>query len=93
MDVFFLSKGDQFKAAVSQNDIHSGADRSVNAYSQIGFCTTEITTTDERTTMNNCFMIRNYYLCNYPMPEAILIYKKASRQLTLTVYYRLFNNN
>lgn len=93
VDVFFLSKGDQFKAAVSQNDIHSGADRSVNAYSQTGFCTTEITTTDERTTMNNCFMIRNYYLCNYPMPGAILVYKKASRQLTLAEYYRLFNNN
>ena len=92
VDVFFLNKGTQFKAAVSPADIHSGADRSVNALTQIGFCSTEVTTVDQLTTMNNCFMIKNYYLCNYPDPEAILIYKKASRQLTLDEYYRLFSN-
>ncbi len=90
VDVFFLGKGSQFTAAVTPNDIHSGADRAVNALSQIGFCAVEVTTADERTKMNNCFMVRNFYLCNYPMPEAILLYKKGTRQLTLDNYYRLF---
>ena len=93
VDVFFLSKGSQFTAAISTADIHSGADRAVNAFTQIGFCSTEVTTIDENTTINNCFMIKNYYLCNYPDPESVLIYKKARRQITYSEYYRLFDNN
>ena len=91
VDVFFLGKGSQFKAAVSPSDIHSGANRAVNAYTQIGFCGTDVTTVDGETTMSNCFMIRNYYLCNYPEPEAIWLYKKASKKLTFVNFYELFN--
>ena len=90
VDVFFLGKGSQFLAAVTPNDIHSGADRAVNALTQVGFCSTEVITEDERTKMNNCFMVKNFYLCNYPTPEAILLYKKGTRKLTLDNYYRLF---
>lgn len=90
VDVFFLMKGSQFTAAVSPEDIHSGADRAVNSLTQVGFCTTEVVTADERTIMNHCFMIRNYYLCNYPTPEAVLLYKKGTRPMTLDNYYRMF---
>lgn len=88
VDVFFIGKGSQFTAAVSPNDIHSGADRSVNTYTQIGFCGTDVTTVDGETTMSSCFMIRNYYLCNYPEPEAILLYKKATKKLTFDNFYK-----
>ena len=88
VDVFFIIKGPQFVAAVSPADIHSGANRAVNAFTQIGFCGTDVTTFDEETTMSSCFMIRNYYLCNYPEPEAILLYKKATKKLTFDNFYR-----
>ena len=91
VDVFFINKGSQFVAAVSPSDIHSGANRAVNAYTQIGFCGTDVTTVDGETTMSNCFMIRNYYLCNYPEPEAVWLYKKASKKLTFVNFYELFN--
>ena len=90
VDVFFLRKGDQFKAAVPPADIHSGADRAVNMATQIGFCGTSVTTVDEQTTINNCFMIRNYYLCNYPEPEAVWLYKKATKNVSFADYYELF---
>lgn len=92
VDVFYISKGSQFVAAVPPKDIHSGADRATGAYTIIGFCGTEVTTYDGETTMKSCFMIRNYYLCNWPVPEAIWIYKKATRQVTFTDYNELFSN-
>ena len=90
VNVFFLSKGDQFKAAVSPSDIHSGADRAANSLSQIGFTSSSVTTMDGKTTMSNCFMIKNYYLCNYPDPEAVWLYKKATKKVTFVDYYELF---
>ena len=92
IDVFFLGKGSQFNSAISRSDLHSGADRAVNVLSQIGFCSTEVATYDGKSLINSCFMLKNYYLCNYPDPEAILIYKKASRSVTFNDYYRLFGN-
>ncbi len=90
VDVFFLGKGSQFVAAVSPSDIHSGADRAANSLSQIGFTSTSVTTKDGLTTMSNCFMIRNYYLCNYPDPEPVWLYKKATKKLTFIGYNELF---
>jgi hypothetical protein len=90
VDVFFISKGSQFVAAVSPSDIHSGADRAANSLSQIGFTSTSVTTQDGQTTMSNCFMIRNYYLCNYPDPEPVWLYKKATKKLTFIGYNELF---
>lgn len=92
VDVFFLSKGSSFRAAVSPNDIHSGADRAVNALSQIGFCAQEITTQDNLSTISHCFMIKNRFLCNTPNPAAVLLYKKASRPVAFKDYKRLFSN-
>ncbi|MBR5034795.1 MAG: hypothetical protein IKX71_05770 [Bacteroidales bacterium] len=94
VDVFYISKGSQFIAAVSPDDILSGAKQAVNSYTQIGFCGTEVTTvaatSEDQTTMSNCFMIKNYYLCNYPEPEAVWLYKKATRKLTFVNFYELF---
>lgn len=92
VDVFFLSKGSSFRAAVSPNDIHSGADRAVNALSQIGFCAQEITTQDNLSTISHCFMIKNRFLCNTPNPAAVLLYKKVSRPVAFKDYKRLFSN-
>lgn len=92
VDVFFLSKGDSFRAAVSPADIHSGADRATGAYTRIGFCEETITTQDNLSTISHCFMIKNRFLCNTPNPAAILLYKKATRAVAFKDYNRLFSN-
>lgn len=87
IDVMYVNKGDNWNSSVARSNF-DGAYQALDVDTIIGYCSQQQTTADG-TTMNECFMVKNYYLCNTPAPVNIWLYKRCVKPMAFVKYINL----